>query len=126
MSEYDIDSKIINDLVAKQPAPFTVKDIDLSVAGTMTIREPGYGFVMYGYQAGTNIKSSEALISVAINSDGNDPMVVFPCKTGRGFHGVFAWLTLSWTPDFQSPLPRAKFIIFKTPKLPWQGGLEAS
>jgi hypothetical protein len=124
-SEYDLPSDEIQDLVQRQPNAVTVKTVSLATAGRMTINEPGFGFVMYGFSTVDNSKYSEAFCNVAINSDGNDLSRVFPCKTGRGFRGSFSSLTLFWPADPNASTNSFYFIIFKSRKYPWIGGLEA-
>lgn len=121
-SEYDISSSEIGDLIARQPEQFSLRTLDLTTAGTLTILESGFGFVPYGYNPSDLSKQAEAYVSVAINSDGSDPTQVFPGKTGRGFHGTFAKLVLTWPAQASTSL---QFVIFKSEKYPWIGGLEA-
>lgn len=121
-SEYDIASSEIGDLIGRQPEAFSIRTFDMSVAGKHTIKEAGFGFVPYGFNPTTLAKLAEAYIAVAINNDGSDPSQIFPGKTGRGFHGSFAKLVLTW--PAQSGVSM-QFIIFKSEKYPWIGGLEA-
>lgn len=125
-SEYDIPSEELQDLIARQPSVVTVKNLAIgAAAGRLTINEPGFGFVLYGYNTQNNAKYSEAFCNVAVNSDGSDISKIFPAKTGRGFRGAFTTLTLFWPQDPIAVTNAAWFVIFKSRKMPWMGGLEA-
>lgn len=127
-SEYDIPSSEIADLIARNPRTIHKRTISLATAGTLAINEPGFGFVCYGFSTLDSSKYSEAFINVGIGMDEcvSDPSRVFPCKTGRGFVGEFSKLALSWPADPNATTNSLVFIVFKTRKYPWIGGLEAS
>ncbi len=126
-SEYDIPSDEIQDLISRQPETCSIKIIPIGVAaGTLVLKEPGFGFVMWGFKTSTNAKYSEAFSNVSVNSDGSDPSKIFPSKTGRGYRGSFTELYLSWPVDPNSALNSAYFIIFKSRKMPFMGGLEST
>ncbi len=126
-SEYDIDSAMLADLLGRGVAPLKViTQIDLSSAGTLALpSEAGFGFVMYAEDASTKAKYAEALVNVSINQvDNVDQRAIFPAKSGRGFYGSFSKLFLQWPAD-SSGTYNVYFIIFKSRKYPWIGGLEA-
>lgn len=125
-SEYDIPSAELQDLIGRDPTAYTVKIIPIGLsAGRLTIKEPGYGFVLWGFSTTNQAKYTEAFVNVAINSDGSNPSVVFPAKTGRGYRGSFTSLELFWPQDPVASTNAAYFVIFKSKKMPWMGGLEA-
>ncbi len=120
-SEYDLQSWVINEPQWRNIAPIDVRTIDLSVAGSLEISSPGYGFVMYGYNpASPSTIIADAYIAVRINYDREE--VEFPCKTNRGYVGAFTKLFLSWPAQPLIGNPTAEFRIFKSQRTPWQGG----
>lgn len=127
-SEYDISSSEIADLIQRNPRTVSTRTISLAAAGTMVINEPGFGFVCYGFSTVDNSKYAEAFVRVGIGMDEclSDTSRVFPCKTGRGFVGEFSKLALSWPADPNASTNSLVFVVFKTRKYPWIGGLEAS
>lgn len=127
-SEYDIDSAELADLISRNPRTISKRVISLATAGTLLINEPGFGFVAYGFSTLDKSKYAEAYIQVGIGMDEclSDPSRVFPCKTGRGFRGEFSKLALSWPADPNASTNSLVFVVFKSRKYPWIGGLEAT
>jgi len=117
-SEYDFDSSLIADALARGIAPFVVTTLDLSVAGSRTLNIPGRGFVAYYFQTNTvnDARASSGLITIAINNDGSEKSQLWQAKYNRGFRGSFSTLNLNWLAQSNTS---ARFIIFKSNQTPW-------
>ena len=97
VTPYDQDSNLFQDLKQRGINPVKViQNIDLSIAGSLFIDEPGYHFVIYGHD-GDAIKTvnTTALVQVYINQQNNSG-TPFPAKHARGFSGPFSQLFLTW------------------------------
>lgn len=125
ITEYDIPSPPINELVARNVTPFTVYTLDLSVAGTRDFRIPGTGFVPYFYDSSSTNKARypSGLINVLLN---DNPFAgdAFPAKHNRGFVGAFYKLSVSWdsqiAPGGKSGAPVfVDLVIFHSRAIPW-------
>lgn len=125
ISPYDQDSKLFEDLKQRGIKPVKVVTIDLSVAGSRVLDEPGFHFVQWGFEnsAGKPVNTT-SLVQVLINQISDNGEEPFPAKHARGFSGPFASLFLKWdaqlaggsTPVFCS------FVIFKGAQEPWIDG----
>lgn len=125
-SEYDMPSDEIWDIQNRGISPIkTINNINLGIAGKMSVNEPGLGFVFYAIDLVTGKIYSEALINVYVNAnDNSDVTRKFPAKPNRGFVGAFQSLYLEWAADTNSTYA-INFVIFKSSEVPWMGGTEA-
>lgn len=124
-SEYDIRTPEIADIQNRGVGPVRiVTNIDLSSAGSLSVNEVGYGFACYVQNATSGAILPEALLNVYVNTkDASDSSRAFPTKCGRGYHGAFQHLYLTWPAQTAGTV---SFVIFKSRQYPWTGGEEAT
>lgn len=124
-SPYDQDSRLLQDLAQRNLRPVSVRTLDLSAAGSLSIDESGFHFVQYGHDNSTDkAVDTKSLVNVQINTkhDRQD-QVGFPAKHARGYSGPFVGLFLTWPAQ---PGVFCDFIIFKNSFAPWIDGEAAT
>lgn len=126
---YDQDSRLFQDLIQRDVRPVRVFRLDLGVAGQLSINEPGFHFVQYGFQQespgvdGNKPVNTTTLVRVQINTEHDNGSDFFPAKHARGYSGPFKGLFLVW--DAQTSNGEhifCDFIVFKAFERPWIDG----
>lgn len=120
INPYDMDSRLLDDLIKRQLGPVHVQTLDLRTASTETfINVAGRAFVLYGHD---NSATKAIVTTIYVPTYINQKGIVggaFPAKHGRGFIGPFAYLTLAWAAQSNA---YADLIIFRGSERPWVDG----
>lgn len=133
ISPYDMDSRLLNDLQQRGIRPIKVFRIDLSVAGSLQIKDSGFHFVQYGFMQqtpgtdGNKPVNTTSLVTVQINTDHDAGFDKFPAKHARGYSSPFYGLFVEWQAQTSAGQPIfCDFILFKSSERPWIDGESAT
>lgn len=94
-SPYDIPTALLEDMIARNVAPFKVFTIDLSTAGELEVQSEGFHAVIYGHDGSAN-KAVNTTAYVEMWTGKRDATQGFPMKHARGFSGIFRTIYLKW------------------------------
>lgn len=120
INPYDIDSRLVDDLIQRGLGPVHVQTLNLATANTGEfINVAGRAFVLYGHDNSAT-KAINTTIYVPTYINQKTPVgMAFPSKHGRGYIGPFAYLTLAWAAQAGA---YADLIIFRGSDRPWVDG----
>lgn len=125
VNPYDIDSRLLDDMVKRGLGPVHVETINLGTANAgYFVNVAGRAFVLYGYASDSATKAVNTTIYVpAYIAQKGAIGPAFPAKHGRGFIGPFPWLTLAWASQKSAGVDiYADLIIFRGSDRPWIDG----
>lgn len=130
---YDQDPRMFYSLKQPNLKTVSVQTINLTAAGSLSVPESGWHFVLYGWQnesagppvvPGNRPVNTTIFVQVQINTDQqNSALDWFPAKHGRGYSGPFTGLFLRWDAQTSSGAPLyADLVIYKNFDKPWIDG----
>jgi hypothetical protein len=118
-SEYDFDSDDVNDAYMRNVLPFSVINLDLSVARTnQEFIIPGRAIQYFDYTTSDASKApvGTSLITISLNDNNDDK---FPMRYKRGYNGTFSRLYISNTA--QAGLS-ADLVLLRSKRIPYMNG----